>query len=131
MKRKEIEVRTYLVRRLESAPQVVHSSCGQSARLITFQDTPEFSFHVVHILDGKKHYHKRSTETYYVLEGKGKLELDGDTIDLEPGMAILIPPGVRHRGYGDFKTIVTGVPAFTPEDEFPDEINESKSYEED
>ena len=110
----------YLVRTLKDAPQVVHSSCGESRRLITFQDTPEFSFHVVHILDGKKHYHKRTAETYYVLEGKGKLELDDETVDLEPGMAVLISPGVRHRGYGDFSTIVTGTPAFTPEDEYKD-----------
>jgi mannose-6-phosphate isomerase-like protein (cupin superfamily) len=110
----------YLVRKLKEAPQVIHSSCGESMRLITVEDSPDFSFHVVHILDGKRHYHKRSTETYYVLEGNGKLELDGEIVDLEPGMAILIPPGVRHRGYGDFKTIVTGAPAFTPEDEYQD-----------
>ncbi len=110
----------YLVRTLKNAPQILHSSCGESTRLITHQDTPEFSFHVVHIRNGKPHYHQRSTETYYILEGKGKLELDDDTLDVEPGMAILIPPGVRHRGYGDFKTIVTGAPAFTPEDEYQD-----------
>jgi len=111
---------SYLVRTVKNAPEVLHSSCGESARLITHQDTPEFSLHVVHIRDGKTHYHLRSTEAYYILEGKGKLELDGKTIDVEPGTAILIPPGVRHRGYGDFKTIVTGAPAFTPEDEYPD-----------
>ena len=110
----------HLVRTLNNAPQVIHSSCGESMRLITCQDTPDFSLHVVHILDGKKHYHKRSAETYYVLEGKGKLELDDETVDLEPGMAVLIPPGVRHRGSGDFKTIVTGTPAFTVEDEYLD-----------
>lgn len=41
----------YLVRKLEKAPQVLHSSCGESRRLITYQDTPDFSFHVVHILE--------------------------------------------------------------------------------
>jgi mannose-6-phosphate isomerase-like protein (cupin superfamily) len=99
---------------------VLHSSCGESRRLITLQDTPDFSFHVVHILDEEKHFYRRSTETYFVLEGKGGLELDNETIDVEPGTAILIPPGVRHRGYGDFKTIVTGTPAFTQEDEVLD-----------
>ena len=110
----------YLVRNVENAPQVLHNTCGQSIRLITYQDTPDFSFHVVHILNGKTHYHKRSTESYYVLEGKGKLDLDEDVIDLKPGVIVLIPPGVRHRGHGDFKTIVTGTPAFTPEDEYQD-----------
>ena len=69
----------YLVRNLENAPQVVHSICGQSIRVITYQDTAEINIHVTHILDGVKHYHKRSTEVYYVLEGKGKLELDEET----------------------------------------------------
>jgi mannose-6-phosphate isomerase-like protein (cupin superfamily) len=110
----------YLVRKLKEAPQVIHSSCGESRRLITVEDSLDFSLHVVHILDGKRHYHKRSTETYYVLEGNGKLELDGEIVDLESGMAILIPPGVRHRGFGDFKTIVTGTPAFILEDEYLD-----------
>ncbi len=110
----------YLVRNLANAPHVIHSSCGQSIRLITHEDTADVSFHVVHILDGKTHYHKRSTEIYYVLEGAGKLELDGDTIDLKPGAMALIPPGVRHRGHGDFKTVVVGTPAFTLEDEYFD-----------
>jgi mannose-6-phosphate isomerase-like protein (cupin superfamily) len=48
------------------------------------------------------------------------LELDQEVVDLEPGVTVLIPPGVRHRGYGDFKTIVIGTPAQTPEDEYLD-----------
>ena len=110
----------WIVRNLETAPQVLHSACGESIRLITCQDTPDFSFHVVHILDGQKHYHTKATEVYYVLEGHGKLELDDDVVDLKPGVIVLISPGVRHRGYGDFKTVVTGTPAFTPEDEYFD-----------
>lgn len=110
----------YFVRNLANAPEVLHSICGQSIRVITHRDTPAINIHVVHILDGVKHYHKQSTEVYYVLEGKGKLELDQEVVDLEPGVTVFIPPGVRHRGYGDFKTIVIGTPAQTPEDEYLD-----------
>ena len=110
----------YLVRNAKNAPQVIHSSCGESLRLITSQDTSLVSFHVVHILDGIKHYHKESAEIYYVLEGGGKLELDDEVIDLSPGIMAFIPPGVRHRGYGDFRTIVVGAPAFTEKDEYFD-----------
>jgi len=110
----------YLVRNLENAPEVIHSLCGQSIRVITHRDTPEINIHVTHILDGVKHYHKRTNEVYYILEGKGKLELDQEVVDLKPGVTVLIPPGVRHRGYGDFKTIVIGTPAQTPEDEYLD-----------
>jgi mannose-6-phosphate isomerase-like protein (cupin superfamily) len=110
----------YLVRNLENAPQVIHSICGESIRVITYKDTPGINIHVTHILDGVKHYHKRSTEVYYILEGKGKLELDNETVDIKPGLTALIPPGVRHRGYGDFRTIVIGTPAQTPGDEYTD-----------
>jgi mannose-6-phosphate isomerase-like protein (cupin superfamily) len=110
----------YLVRNLENAPEVIHSLCGESTRVITYRDTPEINIHITHILDGAKHYHKRSTEVYYVLEGKGKLELDDETIDMKPGVTVLIPPGVRHRGYGDFRTMVIGTPAQTQDDEYTD-----------
>jgi mannose-6-phosphate isomerase-like protein (cupin superfamily) len=110
----------HLVRNVENAPEVIHSLCGESIRVITHRDTPEINIHVTHILDGVKHYHKRTTEVYYILEGKGKLELDQEVVDLEPGVTVLIPPGVRHRGYGDFKTIVIGTPAQIPEDEYVD-----------
>jgi mannose-6-phosphate isomerase-like protein (cupin superfamily) len=110
----------HLVRNVENAPEVIHSLCGESIRVITHRDTPEINIHVTHILDGVKHYHKRTTEVYYILGGKGKLELDQEVVDLEPGVTVLIPPGVRHRGYGDFKTIVIGTPAQIPEDEYVD-----------
>ena len=110
----------YLVRTVENAPEVIHSLCGKSIRVITHKDTPEVNIHLTHILDGMKHYHKQTTEVYYILEGKGRLELDDETVDLEPGVIVLIPPGVRHRGYGDFRTIVIGTPAQMPEDEYTD-----------
>jgi mannose-6-phosphate isomerase-like protein (cupin superfamily) len=48
------------------------------------------------------------------------LELDDETVDVKPGVTVLIPPGVRHRGYGDFRTIVIGTPAQTSDDEYTD-----------
>jgi len=110
----------YLVRNAENAPEVIHSLCGESRRVITHRDTPEINIHITHILDGVKHYHKRTTEVYYVFEGKGKLELDDETLEVKPGTTALIPPGVRHRGTGDFRTIVIGTPAQTPDDEYTD-----------
>ena len=92
--------------------------CGSSIRPITKADTPVANLHVTHIQDSRKHYHKNATEYYYILEGTGKMELDGDTIDLEPGQVIYIPPGVAHRGYGDFRAVIFGVPAMEHTDEF-------------
>lgn len=91
--------------------------CGQSRRLITRADTPNVGLHVTHILSSELHYHDHTEEIYYILSGEGVLELDGEEQPLRPGMAILIPPGVRHRGRGDFETLIVTSPAFDPADE--------------
>jgi mannose-6-phosphate isomerase-like protein (cupin superfamily) len=64
------------------------------------------------------HYHKKCTEIYYILEGKGKMELPKDeVIDLKPGVVIMINPGIHHRGYGDFRALIIGIPALQENDE--------------
>ncbi len=45
----------------------------------------------------ERHYHKESEEFYYLLEGRGEMEIDGESITVGPGDAILIPAGARHR----------------------------------
>ena len=45
----------------------------------------------------QRHYHGESEELYYLLEGSGELEVDGDRRRVEPGDAILIPPGAWHQ----------------------------------
>ena len=45
----------------------------------------------------ERHHHKVSEEIYYLLEGEGRMEIDGEERDVAPGDAILIPPGARHR----------------------------------
>lgn len=44
-----------------------------------------------------RHYHKLSEEFYFLLEGTGQMEIDGETRDVGPGDAILIPPGAWHQ----------------------------------
>jgi mannose-6-phosphate isomerase-like protein (cupin superfamily) len=57
---------------------------------------------------------------YYILEGQGKMELNEDVVDVEPGMVVYIEPCTWHRlvSRGGVRTIVFGVPALNPEDEF-------------
>lgn len=45
----------------------------------------------------ERHYHRLSEEFYFILEGSGSMEIDGDRRDVGPGDAILIPPGAWHR----------------------------------
>ncbi|MFK7850276.1 MAG: cupin domain-containing protein [Akkermansiaceae bacterium] len=44
----------------------------------------------------ERHYHKDSEEFYYILDGRGEIEIDGSVEKVEPGDAILIPAGAWH-----------------------------------
>ncbi len=93
--------------------------CGKARR--AFVDDPDriASLHVTDIsIDARTHYHKRLTEIYYVLEGQGTMELDGEHHPVRPGDAILIKPGCRHRAVGSLRVIVVAVPTFDPADEW-------------
>lgn len=93
--------------------------CGKSKRAFVRKDNQVASMHVVEISkDSRPHYHKKMTEIYYVLEGEGHLEIDGDNIPLKPGVSVLIPPNSLHRAVGELKLINVPVPTFDPEDEW-------------
>ena len=44
-----------------------------------------------------RHHHRVCEEIYFLLEGTGVMEVDGEEREVGPGDAILIPPGARHR----------------------------------
>jgi len=44
----------------------------------------------------ERHYHRDSEEIYFLLDGGGVLEIDGESREVGAGDAILIPPGARH-----------------------------------
>lgn len=60
------------------------------------------------------------TEVYYILQGRGKMELNDDVIDVEPGMVIYIEPGTPHRLFSDegVQILLVGIPALKPDDEY-------------
>lgn len=109
----------YMVRKLTEAP-TVPCPCGSSTRPLTRADTPVCNLHVTFIQDSIKHFHKLTTEVYLILEGKGVLELNDDTIEVEPGMVIYIEPMTAHKltSAKGVRTVVFGVPALDPADEY-------------
>jgi mannose-6-phosphate isomerase-like protein (cupin superfamily) len=111
----------YLVRRAADAP-TVPCPCGDSTRILTAADGAPCSLHVTSIRDATRHYHRDTTEVYYILSGTGKIELNGDSVELEPGTVVWIEPGTRHRlvSADGVTTIVFALPAFNPADEFSD-----------
>ncbi|HUT12306.1 MAG TPA: cupin domain-containing protein [Thermoguttaceae bacterium] len=99
----------------------VECPCGIARRALV--DVPEFpgTIHRTEITaDAKLHYHRRLTETYYVLEcaPDAKMQLDDDLVPIRPGTCILIPPGVRHRAVGRMTVLIVVVPKFDPQDEY-------------
>ncbi|MES2476182.1 MAG: cupin domain-containing protein [Verrucomicrobiota bacterium] len=45
----------------------------------------------------ERHYHRLSEEIYYLIDGLGIMEIDGEEREVGPGDAILIPPGAWHQ----------------------------------
>jgi len=99
----------------------VQCPCGISRRAFVRPDNPLATLHMVDIrVNAEKHYHKKLTEIYLILEGEGFMELDDDRIPVQPLTAIFIPPGVRHRAVGQMRIVNLPVPAFDPTDEWFD-----------
>ena len=97
--------------------------CGTARR--AFGDVEDFpgTIHVTEISsEACLHYHKRLSETYYFLEcgPDAKMQLDEETIDVHPGMCVMIRPGVRHRAIGEMKVLIVVLPKFDPDDEWFD-----------
>ena len=113
-------MKNYVITRFDAIPPV-QCPCGTSRRAFASPDNPTATVHLVDIeLDAKTHYHKRLTEIYVILDGKGHMELDGERVPVEPMTSIFIKPGCRHRAVGKMKIINVAIPAFDPADEWFD-----------
>ncbi len=97
------------------------STCGWRDRLIGREDvelSPAAWAHAVDIDGAKLHYHKRSTELYYVLDGEGFVLLDGEEHAVRKGSLVHIPPGVVHGARGRMRVLVVGIPDIADDDYF-------------
>ncbi|UCG46705.1 MAG: cupin domain-containing protein [Phycisphaerales bacterium] len=95
--------------------------CGLARRAFLAPDNPTATMHVTEISqDSRVHYHKNLTEIYFILEGRGEMQLDGDNIPVRPFNAILIKPECRHRAVGKMKLLIVVIPPFDRNDEFFD-----------
>ncbi|MGQ9822914.1 MAG: cupin domain-containing protein [Thermogutta sp.] len=95
------------------------SACGWRDRLISAEDAPLSPAAWVHVVDidgAKPHFHTRSTELYYVLDGDGVVVLDGVEHALKKGSLVHIPPGVVHSAIGRMRVLVVGIPDIAPDD---------------
>ena len=110
----------YMIEQLDEI-DAVQCPCGATRRAFISPDNPTATLHMVDIsADSRAHYHKKLTETYFVLEGTGQMELDGELVDVRPGTGVLIKPFCRHRAVGKLRILLTATPPFDPDDEWFD-----------
>jgi len=60
------------------------------------------------IVEGEYHWHKHDNddEFFYVLEGQLLIDLEKETIELNPGQGVTITKGVMHRPRAPKKTVM-------------------------
>ncbi|MDB6027610.1 MAG: hypothetical protein JWM68_3833 [Verrucomicrobiales bacterium] len=44
-----------------------------------------------------EHYHPKTEEIYFITAGSGKMRIEKETLPVNVGDAIAIPPGLRHK----------------------------------
>jgi mannose-6-phosphate isomerase-like protein (cupin superfamily) len=112
-----------IVRHEGEAPRE-RSTCGWRDRLLSREDADRIVAwaHAVDIDGAREHFHKVSTELYYVLEGEGSVMLDGVEHPVHKGSLVQIPPGVVHGARGKMRVLVLGIPHMRDDDlYFPEE----------
>jgi len=70
----------------------------------------------------ERHYHVRTEEIYFLLEGEGEMEIDGEHRRVGPGDAVLIPAGARHQIRADapLRFLCCCAPPYSHDDTFFD-----------
>ena len=68
----------------------------------------------------QRHHHKVSEEFYFLLEGRGEMELDGETRLVGPGDAVLIPAGAWHtlRALSPLRLLCCCAPPYSHDDTY-------------
>lgn len=108
---------------------------GNVRRVVTGGEGGLANVHVVRVTRGSTHYHRDYDEVYYVLSGRGKIIMTGDSGDsgepggpgggskrwqLRPGAVAVIPRGVAHEIIADdgqeLEFIIFGTPPMSIDD---------------
>ena len=106
----------YIIRRLSQMKEDV-TKPGYRRRFLTAEEFPDLSISHFTFRDAKLHHHLKCTEFYYVTEGKGQMELAGETFDVEPGDLIQINPPTKHRPIGTVSCLVFCSPGLNLEED--------------
>jgi len=68
----------------------------------------------------QRHYHRLAEEFYFILEGTGEMEIDGETRTVAPGDCVLIPPGAWHTitAQQDLRFLCCCAPPYSHDDTY-------------
>ena len=56
------------------------------------------------------HYHERTDEFYYVIDGQGTMILDENEIEIHTGVVVYVPRGVKHKAIGKLTVLTVCIP---------------------
>src|SRR2546427_3196743 len=101
---------TIFLRRDVADVQPWAKTCGQIRPLLEEKDDAAAEVHHLQITNAKLHYHQRTDEIYYVLDGQGKMRLDDEEIELHKDVVVYVPRGVKHKAWGNLTVLVVCVP---------------------
>ena len=101
---------TTFLRRDPAEVQPWAETCGQIRCLVEEKDGAAGEVHHVEIHDAKLHFHERTDEFYYVIDGQGTMVLDDQTIELHRGVVVYIPRGVKHKATGRLTVLTVCIP---------------------
>jgi mannose-6-phosphate isomerase-like protein (cupin superfamily) len=105
-----MSTQTRYIRRDPAEVEPWAETCGAIRCLIEEADRAAGEIHHVQIQDAKLHYHERTDEFYYVIDGQGTMVLDDEEIELHRGVVVYVPRGVKHKAVGDLTVLTICIP---------------------
>src|SRR5437867_9493762 len=101
---------TTIVRRDVVDVQPWAETCGQIRPLLEAKDGAAAEVHHLQITSAKLHYHERTDEIYYVLDGQGRMLLNDSEIELHKDVVVYVPRGVKHKAWRELTVLVICIP---------------------
>ncbi|MGQ9472733.1 MAG: cupin domain-containing protein [Candidatus Caldatribacteriaceae bacterium] len=73
---------------------------------------PRLDWGIIYLKPGTSmgaHYHEEVEETFFILEGRGILRVNGEEIPVSQGMAFRLEPGEKHDLYTQENSSLRGI----------------------
>lgn len=84
-----------------------------------------FAFATVDV--GKRspdHHHQHTEEIYHILEGKGRMYLSGESVDVSAGDTVFIPVNTKHSLENTGSSVLRFIVITSPPYDYDDDIEE-------